>query len=1401
MGPPNATLESPGRPVRRKSMRLDVVQRSLQRKPSMRPVSLCQVHLPIDLLQHIMDELDEDSVRQCALAARCFVLPARRRLFTAISLCEEEYPKSLITRRWHKLRVGIQRHISSQLSIGSTRCRQFADLLEISPHLGEFTEELIIEGLELTTDYRSWYNIKDAPLHLILPRLPNLKSISFLFSQNFPLLFHWLPPLSCEAIVRAVQSSKIQRVVIENVIFEEVEDLIHFLKHAASGGNLTELSITSLSTGAAAKESNNEWKEMPIPPLNTTETTNVLESFQLVGCSIHAEKVFQWARGSDERPIQLGQLSTLEVVTPMSFELIKHVTDVIRTQSTTSRLQHLGLTYSAESLRSLQLSSDPLTKPFLWQAQNTLRSITFYPISRDYDDLFAFPEDMVDWWCSILKTFSFPNLTEFRIQRRGTHAHYMLSGVFGDAERFASNAAQWQRFEIDLEKSAPNATLRVELRSKGYFGVEKWKRIYFPEGDYSSLETFFPLAHLGRVPFVLDLEVNTVSTGLHREHLALRMASLRQALKLALLCASFTPFARSGPLVSSPGQKAAIPNWSIQSSAKVDRNIGQLSQLSYDTSSWHSISSHATLMAGLLESGVYKDTDLFFSENLKHVDTKQFAVPWFYRNTFTLQPNMEQFYHLHTHGISSRAEIYLNGQLIADNQTQAGAYAGQDYSITPFVKSGENVLLVRVHPTDYNRDLAIGFVDWNPYPPDNGTGIWRDVEISQTGPVAISPPRITTNFEKPGVQSVEVTVKVDVENFSNRSVNGVVSGAIHGPDGSVAVELKKEFGLQGQKKDTLELKCTIYGPRVWWPKQWGDQPLYSVQLSADVAGKRSDASEERKFGIRSVRKELNSYNDTTFFVNGQRFQVVGAGYTSDMFLRFSQSKLRSQFEYVLDMHHNTVRLEGKQEHPALYSLADELGLMIMPGWECCDKWEGWSYNDEGSGIRFTNSDYLIAQKSMLHEARMMQNHPSILAFLVGSDFWPDDRATPIYVDALKGLDWQAPIIASASKRGFPKLLGPGGMKMEGPYDWVPPNYWYTNDGRVGAAGGFGSELGAGAGTPEKSSLTKFLSKADMDDLWKQPKKGLYHMSKDDSTFFTRELYNKGLWARYGEPKSLEDYLIKAQMADYEATRAEFEAYAAYWNARRPATGLIYWMLNNAWPSLHWNFFDYYLKPAGSFYGAKVGSRIEHVAYDYSNHSVYLINKSLQAKGARTLSISLISTDGKVINEKKVEVDTDPNTSKKIANVEGWDKIQNVGLLKLVLTNGGETLSRNVYWVSKKLDVLDWDNSDWYFTPVTNYADLKALNSLATATVDVKAQSVGQGRTKVVLENKSTVPAVFVRLEVVDQRGDDVLPVFWSDNYVTLWPGEKVEMETRFEGGSRAQIKISGKNVDNQSVEI
>lgn len=861
-------------------------------------------------------------------------------------------------------------------------------------------------------------------------------------------------------------------------------------------------------------------------------------------------------------------------------------------------------------------------------------------------------------------------------------------------------------------------------------------------------------------------------------------------------------------LTNGPGQSAAIPRWDIQSTAKTGTDLAKLSATGVDTSSWHhTTQSRCTLMGCLLDAGVYKDSELWFSENLKSFDGSQFQVPWVYRNEFFLPaPKDGQHFLLETNGISSEADIFINGQQIANSTFQAGSYAGHVYDITAAAQE-KNAIVVQVHPTVYAYDLAVGFVDWNPYPPDNGTGVWRDINVRQTGQVSMGPLSVLVDLPLPaGEKDAEVKVRAEAKNRGNSDVTFRANAAVSDPDGKVICHLWQDVSLKAGESRVVEFKQTVPHPQVWWPRQWGGQPMYRAEVDFVVKDSCSDRR-ETTFGIRSVTSAINQYNDTMFSVNGHPFQVIGAGYNADQFLRWDGRYFADIVEYMFDMGMNTIRLEGKMEQPELYEIADRAGLMIIAGWECCDKWESFEYNHDlalNPPPVWDDREYGIARYSMAHEAQVMQPHPAMLAYLIGSDYSPDERATRGYIEALQAAGWQVPILGSASFRE-PAVIK-SGMKMEGPYDWVPPNYWHDVSGapkreeRFGSSFGFGSELGAGVGTPELGSLRKFLNDSDLEDLWKNPDKGLYHMSNADSQFHDRKVYNAALFARYGKPSSLEDYLMKAQLSDYEATRAQYEGYASRWSAERPATGLIYWMLNNAWPGLHWNQFDKYLRAAGSYFGTKTGARPEHVAYDYVSKDVWLINRSLDRSGKRTVEIEVLGLDGKVLHQQKLEAETEANKAASIGHVEGLEDVEGVVLLRLLLKDGDSVLSRNVYWLGGSIDELNWDESDWWYTPTTKYADYTALSSLSPADVAVTTTR-GKDGVQVSLENKSDVPAFFVSVGLVDGEGQDVNPTIWSDNYVTLWPGEKMDLIGTTKGGDARKVQVKGFNVKAAEVGI
>src|ERR1035438_903968 len=97
---------------------------------------------------------------------------------------------------------------------------------------------------------------------------------------------------------------------------------------------------------------------------------------------------------------------------------------------------------------------------------------------------------------------------------------------------------------------------------------------------------------------------------------------------------------------------------------------------------------------------------------------------------------------------------------------------------------------------------------------------------------------------------------------------------------------------------------------------------------------------------------------------------------------------------------------------------------------------------------------------------------------------------------------------------------------------------------------------------------------------------------------------EALTKRYGPAKSAEEYARKAQVMAYEGHRAMFEAFG---RNKYTSTGVIQWMLNNAWPGMIWHLYDWYLRPGGSYFGAKKACEPLHVQYSYDDRSIVVVN--------------------------------------------------------------------------------------------------------------------------------------------------------------------------------------------------
>ncbi|ALG13502.1 hypothetical protein AOZ06_47505 [Kibdelosporangium phytohabitans] len=853
--------------------------------------------------------------------------------------------------------------------------------------------------------------------------------------------------------------------------------------------------------------------------------------------------------------------------------------------------------------------------------------------------------------------------------------------------------------------------------------------------------------------------------------------------------------ASSVPTVSvAAGQVTTIPDWRLQTSRTATSGGNVYSDPSFNDSSWLPVPARSTVMAGLIANNKYPDVN--FGDNLKSVNRDDFSVPWWYRKSFTAQqPAGTNTFLKLKGGIIARAEVWVNGTKVAGTDTVIGAYPTREYNVTSLIRNGTNAIAIKAMSSDPSKDLLIHFVDWTQLPPDRNQGLFRDVQLANSGAVSLRDLRVSTDLPLPNLTTADVTVKVNARNDSGQAQTTQVTGTIDNigftqPVSLAAGETKTVTFNPG---NTSGLRLT--NPRVWWPFTMGGQPMYTANVSASVGGAVSDSA-STTFGVREITSTRANGGGRQFIVNGKPFLVRGGGWASDLFLRTNLRNIQDQMNLVRSMNLNTIRLEGKPENDEFYDMADRLGIMVLTGWECCSAWESYgSFNAEKNRV---------AGESAESEGKRIRNHPSVLGFLIASDLATPAAQEKIYLDALARADWNLPIIASASDKSSPQL-GNSGMKMDGPYWYEPPVYWHNK--QLGGAAGFASEIGPGPTIPELDELKKFLTQSQINSLTNYSTTQ-YHLSPS-GTFGKLSFWGTALDNRYGKPANVDDLVRKAQLANYETNRAQFEAYADNQSdSSNPSTGVIYWMLNDPWPKLFWHLYNYNLATAGSYFGAKTALRPLHVQYSYDDKSLSVVNTDLQNTSGLSVQVTLFNADGTQKADETRRVNSTGNATTKAGSLPQPGGLSTTYFARLLLKDSsGKVVDRNVYWLSTKADTLDYGGSDWYFTPQSGYADLKGLNSLPAGTVNASASSTVEGektRTTVTITGTGSKMAFFLRASV--RKGDggaEVLPQDWSDNYVTVWPGETLTLTTTYRtadlGGTSPVVQLTGHNLQTRTL--
>ncbi|MCE1197542.1 MAG: hypothetical protein LWW85_01115 [Marinilabiliales bacterium] len=850
--------------------------------------------------------------------------------------------------------------------------------------------------------------------------------------------------------------------------------------------------------------------------------------------------------------------------------------------------------------------------------------------------------------------------------------------------------------------------------------------------------------------------------------------------------------------------KLLSEGWQIQSSLKTSLTGKELSStMALDPSGWVKTKVPTTVMGALVEAGVIKDP--FFGKNLEKIPQDDFKSPWWFCTSFDLNgfDPANEFVRLQLDGINYRANIWLNGQQVASQDSLYGAFHTFDLNISAAAVAGKNNLAIEVFPPK-TRDFYMGFVDWAPTPPDKYMGLFRDVRIKRTGLLTLDKLFVLPDVDVVTLDHAVIQVSAEVTNHGNSDRQVKVSGKIEN------ISFASDFPVKAGETKPVVFDLKMDHPRLWWPNGLGKPELYNLTLELKDGRFLADQQSTR-FGIRKIETYLTKDTVRGYKVNGREVLIKSGGWVDDLFLRYMPEKDAAQIRMVKEMNMNSVRFEGMWgNNHHIYDLCDENGILMLVGWSCQWEWPDYlglemkvdpnaanlpiNAGVELNGVRITPKEEDLLAGYLKDQVLWLRNHPSIVTWATGSDAYPKTGLEAKYNEVLKKYDPSRPLLISSGK--FTSTIsGPSGMKMNGPYEYVPPIYWYE-DKKFGGAFGFNSETGPGPQIPPVWCIKQMMPQEKywppLNDHWD------WHSGRKD--FGSVKVYLNAMNKRYGEPRNLEELALRAQLVNYEAIRPMFESFVV----NKPvATGVVQWMLNSPWPEFYWQLYDYTLMPTGALYGTKKACAPQNLIYNYQDHKIYVSNDARGEMENFTAEVMLLNSKSEIFFADKVPLRIPENKSVQISELPELKGDKEVWFLDLKLKNpAGEIVADNFYWLSSKGDKMDWPKTLWYYTPQKEYADFSKLLNLPAVKPEVSKVEATDGKEGVItlmLRNPAKTISFFSEVVLTKKSsGDPILPQYLTDNYLSLLPGESKQIVIRYPLGALGQdqpvVKIQGINL-------
>jgi exo-1,4-beta-D-glucosaminidase len=896
-------------------------------------------------------------------------------------------------------------------------------------------------------------------------------------------------------------------------------------------------------------------------------------------------------------------------------------------------------------------------------------------------------------------------------------------------------------------------------------------------------------------------------------------------------------------------QKIFLQNFELQSSAVVQKNGRQLSSGPYQGKAyWFQVKVPSTVLSGLVANNVYPSP--YIGMNNMHIPDASDSLdkayhlyqysylpnqknpwkkPYWYRTAFAVPKNYDgRQVWLHFKGINYRADVWLNGHQIADSSEMVGMFRQYKFDITNYINQKQkNYLAVKIYPLDYpgqpshpqlkalgpfypnggpTGDIgknvtmlaSVGW-DWMPAVRDRNMGIWQPVFLSSSGTVTIDVPHVVTTLpDLPDTTRAGLSISMKLVNHASHSQNGKLNIAIQPKNSSGKVtHISQSVKLRGGRTKNVSLsykkfKQLIFkNPKLWWPNGYGKPNLYMLKISYKSSGQTSQKS--ITFGIRTVKSEVTNVNGwprRDFYVNGREIDLTGGAWVPDMMLQRDTLRYKQELTLIKNANLNTVRIWGGGVTPPdlFFDMADSLGLLV---WQ-----DFWITGDTNGGFKGSKAWPLQGRafiKNVKNTIKRLRNHPSLLVWTGGNEGHAREVLYKAMRDDVAVLDGTRPFIPSSS--GYARL--PSGWKKSwpdnkkagvysgGPYSWQPPQKYYqlVDSGKDWV---FKDEVGLPS-QPPFGSLQKIIPNLIPDTTEPYPFNNTWGYHDAASGNGKYRTYYQAILNRYGAPKSYRDYSDKAQLVNANGYRAIFEAVGSKLDK---TGGVLLWKINAAWPSVIWQLYDWYLNPNAGYYFTKRAVEPVHVQFNPTDSAIVIVNRTFQDKDSLSLQIHFYDSRMKQQFQASAVVNAPAHQAANVQSlVSNLHSHHGLTLLSLKLQNNAKDsaiVSRNLYWLSTG-------------------GNFKGLQTLPKIKLKVLKTDYSKEKKRYTyqVKNPSHKLAFFIHLKVIDKKGEEILPSYWSDNYISILPRETRTLSVSLRDAPHKikpyQLVVRGQNIETEKV--